>query len=108
MTLFFTIGIHVPEFILRKTPRGEGDGMGASGRMQWLAYVILYFENMERPLTGASIGIKVKDPSQKFIVILVISTMLLYNPLERCLIMSKIMIMGSRIKILDKGVGFPK
>jgi len=37
-----------------------------------------------------------------------IAGVILYSPLERCLIMSKIMIMSKRIRILDKGVGFLK
>jgi len=71
-------------------------------------HVRLYFGNAGRPLTGASIGIKVINSSQKFIIILVIIIILLYSPLERCLIMSKIMIMSKKIWMLDKGVGFTK
>ena len=59
-------------------------------------------------MTGAPIVIKVINSSQKFIIILVIISILLYSPLERCLIMSKIMIMSKRIRIIDKGVGFLK
>jgi len=59
-------------------------------------------------LTGASIDIKVMNPTQKFIIILVILIILLYTPLERCLIMGKIRVMSKKIRILDKGVGFPK
>ena len=66
-------------------------------------HVKLYFGNAGRPLTGASIVIKVMNPSQKFIIILVFILILFYSQLERCLILSK------NIRMSDKkGVGFPK